>query len=81
MNNGKYIFPQIINFIVQYELDKCVSRYNGNKHVRKLSCHDQFLAMMFGQLSNLKSLSGIVICLNAHQKQLFHLGCRAKKLT
>lgn len=81
MNQGKYIFPQIIDFFSQYEFDKCVERYNGNKKVRKLSCHDQFLAMMFGQLGNLKSLSGIVVCLNAHQGQLFHLGFRVKKLT
>ncbi len=80
MNQGKYIFPQIIDFIVKYEFDKCVNRYSGNKKIRKLSCHDQFLAMMFGQLGNLKSLSGITVCLNAHQKQLFHLGFRTEKL-
>lgn len=74
MNQGNYIFPQIIDFITKYEFDKCVNRYSDNKRIRKLSCHDQFLAMMFGQLGNLKSLSGVVICLNAHQKQLFHLG-------
>ena len=81
MNQGKYIFPQIIDFFTQYEFDKYVNRHNGNKRIRKLSCRDQFLAMMFGQLGNLKSLSGIVVCLNAHQKQLFHLGFRVKKLT
>jgi len=81
MNQGKYIFPQIIDFVAKYEFDKCVNRYRGNRKVRKLSCRDQFLAMMFGQIGNLKSLSGIVICLNAHQRQLFHLGFRTKKLT
>ena len=81
MNQGKYIFPQIIDFIVKYEFDKCINRCSGNKKIRKLSCHDQFLAMMFGQLGNLKSLSGITVCLNAHQKQLFHLGFRTEKLT
>jgi len=81
MNNGKYIFPQIIDFITKYEFDKCVNKYNGNKKVRKLTCRDQFLAMMFGQLGNIKSLSGIVLCLNVHQKQLFHLGFRSKKFT
>ena len=81
MNYGKYIFPQIMDFITKYEFDKCVSKYNGNKKVRRLSCRDQFLAMMFGQLGNLKSLSGITICLNAHREQLFHLGFRTKKIT
>jgi len=81
MNQGKYVFPQVIDSIAKYEFDKCVNRYKGNRKVRKLSCRDQFLAMMFGQLGNLKSLSGIVICLNAHRQQLFHLGFRTKKLT
>ena len=81
MNEGKYIFPQILDFFAQYEFDKCVNRYDGNKKVRKLSCRDQFQAMMFRQLGNLNSLSGITVCLNAHQHQLFHLGFRAKKIT
>lgn len=81
MNQDKYIFPQVVNFFTQYEFDECVKRYRGNKKIRKLSCRDQFLAMMFGQLGNLKSLSGIAICLNAHRRQLFHLGFRIKSLT
>lgn len=79
MHQGKYVFAQIIDFFSQYELDKCVKRYKGDKKVRKLSCRDQFLAMMFGQLANLASLRGIVICLNAHSKYLYHLGFRAKR--
>ncbi|MFH1677189.1 MAG: IS4 family transposase, partial [Patescibacteria group bacterium] len=81
MNQGKYIFPQIINFFTQYEFEKCVERYNGDKKIRKLSCRDQFLAMMFGQLGNLNSLSGIIVCLNAHRRQLYHLGFRVNGFT
>lgn len=81
MNQGKYIFPQILDFFTKHEFDKCVDRYNGNKKIRKLSCRDQFQAMMFGQLGNIKSLRGISICLNAHRHKLFHLGFRTKKIT
>ncbi|OGI34451.1 MAG: transposase [Candidatus Moranbacteria bacterium RIFOXYA2_FULL_43_15] len=80
MFQGKYIFAQITEFVSQYEFDRCVKRYRGNKQVRNLTCHDQFLSMVFGQLTNLKSLSGIVLCLNAHREKLYHLGFRAKKL-
>ena len=79
MHQGKYIFAQIIEFFNQYELDKCVKRYGGDKKVRKLPCRDQFLAMMFGQLANLRSLRGIVVCLNAHAKYLYHLGFKSKR--
>jgi hypothetical protein len=79
MHQGKHVFAQIIEFFNQYEFDECVKRYSGNKKVRKLSCHDQFLAMMFGQLANLRSLRGIIVCLNAHNKYLYHLGFRTNK--
>jgi len=80
MNQGKYIFAQITEFISQYEFDQCVKRYRGNKKIRNLTCRDQFFSMMFGQLTSLKSLSGIVLCLNAHNEKLYHLGFRVKKL-
>ena len=74
MHQGKYIFAQIIEFIAQYDFNKCVKRYGGNNRVRTLSCRDQFLALAFGQLTNLRSLRGIVLCLNAHSNLLYHLG-------
>jgi len=79
MNQGKYIFSQIVEFLPRYEFDKLVGKYSGQKGVRNFSCRDQFLALMFGQLTNLKSLRGIVVSLNAHARQLYHLGFRTNK--
>lgn len=81
MNQDRYIFSQIVDFISNYKLNKCVEKYSGNRRVKNLTCHDQFLALMFGQLTNLNSLRGIVLCLNAHSNQLYHLGFRTKKFT
>lgn len=81
MNQDRYVFSQIIDFISQYEFDKCVKRHDGGKHVRNLTCRDQFLSLIFGQLAGLKSLRGIVLCLNAHHKSLYHLGITSRKLT
>jgi Transposase DDE domain/Domain of unknown function (DUF4372) len=80
MNQGKYVFAQIADFIPRYEFDNCVRNYKGNRKIRNLTCRDQFLAMMFGQLANLKSFRGIVICFNAHREKLYHLGFGTKKL-
>ena len=33
MNQGKTVFAQIMSLIPRYEFDKCVKRYNGNRHV------------------------------------------------
>lgn len=81
MNQDRYVFSQIVDFISDYELDKCVQKYSGNKYTYNLSCRDQFLALMFGQLTNLNSLRGIALCLNAHPNQLYHLGFKTKKFT
>lgn len=81
MNKDRYIFSQVIDFLPRYEFDKCVIRYQGNKRIRSLTCRDQFLSLVFGQLTGLRSLSGIVLCLNAHSGQLYHLGFRTKQLT
>lgn len=81
MNQDKYIFSQIVDLISDYELNKCIEKYSGNKRIKNFSCRDQFLALMFGQLTSLKSLRGIILCLNAHPNQLYHLGFRTKKFT
>lgn len=81
MNKDRYIFSQIADLLPRHEFDRCVKRYNGNKNTYNLSCHDQFLALMFGQLTHINSLRGIILCLNAHQNALYHLGFRTKKFT
>lgn len=80
MHQGKYIFAQIIEFLPRYDFEKFVSLYQGDKGIRSLSCRDQLLAMMFGQLTNLKSLRGITLCLNAHSNWLYHLGFKSRNL-
>jgi len=81
MYNDKYIFSQIVDLLPRRAFDTCVERYDGNKNVYNLSCRDQFLALMFGQLTHVNSLRGIVLCLNAHPNALYHLGFRTKKFT
>ena len=81
MNQDKYIFSQIVDLLPRHDLNKCIEKYSGNKRIKNLSCRDQFLALMFGQLTSLKSLRGIVLCLNAHPNSLYHLGFRTKKFT
>ncbi|MFA5813446.1 MAG: IS4 family transposase [Patescibacteria group bacterium] len=81
MHQGKYIFAQITDFIPRHEFDKFVTHRLGNQRIRSLDCRDQLLAMMFGQLSNLRSLRGIVLCLNAHSNLLYHLGFKSNRFT
>src|SRR3989339_1398133 len=81
MNKNRYIFSQITDFINPYEFNGFIKKYEGDKLTRRLSCRDQFFALMFGQLTGLRSLRGIVLCLNVHSSQFYHLGFRTKLFT
>ena len=74
MNSGRYVFSQVVDFVPRYEFDKIVSKYNGNYHARELSCYNQFLHLLFGQLTGCTSLREICLCLEVHKSILYHLG-------
>ena len=74
MNNGKYVFAQVISFLDPNDFKKCVDRYKGNYKVKDFSCWHQLLCMMFGQLSNRDSLSDLVLCLQTQKSKWYHLG-------
>ena len=78
MNSGQSLFSQLIDHLPQHEFRRCVERYAGNYRVRSFSCWDQFLSMMFAQLSYRESLRDIVACLRSQQRRLYHLGIRGK---
>lgn len=51
MNVGRTIFTQLIDFVPEYEFRQCVLRHNGNRKIKTFSCRDQFLCMVFAQLT------------------------------
>lgn len=74
MNQGKYVFAQLIEFLSYNDFISCVSKYNGNYKVKTFSCWHQLLYMIFGQLSNRESLSDLIVCLQSQQNKSYHLG-------
>ena len=74
MNSGKYIFSQLVEFLPQKEFYKMVRRYNADKWTKTMSCWNQLLLMMFGQLSGCDSLRELACIVAAHQKKSYHLG-------
>lgn len=77
MNQGTYVFSQIMEQFPRHEFDTCVKRYEGEKYVKRFSSRDQFLAMSFGQLAYRESLRDVVSCLSSHRLKLYHLGFRS----
>ena len=76
MHSGRFVFSQILALVNQYEFNKYVKRYKGNRHVRELDCWNLFIQLLFGQLAGLPSLRSISICLQAHEHQLYHFGIK-----
>lgn len=74
MRQGKHVFNQVISFFSQYEFNKCVDEFEGDRRVKTLSCWQQLLVMVFGQLGKRESLRDLCLCFAAHQSKLYHLG-------
>lgn len=78
MNNGRFVFAQLLDFLPLHEFRKCVERYDGNRRIRSFSCWDQFLCMTFGQLAGCHSLREVTTCLRAKGSRLYHVGIRGQ---
>ena len=74
MHIGSYIFAQFVEYIPRRTFDTCTDTYKGNRYAKKITCRDQFLVMLFGQLSYRESLRDSITCLRAHTAKLYHLG-------
>mgnify|MGYP005863393655 CR=1 FL=1 len=74
MNQGKYIFAQLTDFLPRRTFDRIVSTYNGNKYVRSFTCWNQMLCMVFGQLTARDSMRDLILSLEAHKSKYYHLG-------
>ena len=80
MNKDKYVFAQLIEFLNNDKFRRLVDKYDGNKYVKHLTCWNQLLALMFGQLSNRESLRGVIVAIEAHRSKCFHLGLGRKPI-
>jgi len=78
MNVGRTVFAELLAHLSHIEFQKCVARYNGDGHHRRLSCWDQYLAMAFAQLTYRESLRDIEACLQSMSGKLYHMGFRSR---
>jgi hypothetical protein len=76
MHAGRTVFSQLLDFLPKHQFDQCVRRYRGNHRIRTFSCFDQYLCMMFAQMTYRQSLRDIETCLRTMQLKLYHCGIR-----
>ena len=76
MHAGKLVFAQLMEFAPWHMFRRLVTRYRGDFNVRTFSCLDQFLCMIFAQLTYRESLRDIEACLRSQPTKLYHMGLR-----
>lgn len=81
MNQGKLVFSQLTALLPKTTFQRCVDRYGGNYKVKDFSCFDQFLVMLFAQLTYRESLRDIELNLRAHASRLYHMGLRCNTVS
>jgi hypothetical protein len=50
MNQGKFVFAQITEFLPRRVFDRIVQKHNGNKHIRTFTYWNQVLVWFFANL-------------------------------
>jgi len=77
MFTGQYVLSQLLDFIHPQQFRRCVERYGGDYKVQHFTTWQQFVCLVFAQLTWRESLRDIEACLNVRGDQLYHLGVRA----
>ena len=71
-------FSQLTDHIDEYVFNSIVKKHRGNFCIRHFTCWEQYLCMLFAQLTNRDSLREIETCLRAVAKKLYHSGIRSR---
>ena len=74
MNQDKYVFAQVVQFLDRNHFNYLVRKYQGDRYIKHYSTWNQLLTLIFGQLSRSASLRDCVLALQAHRSRLYHLG-------
>lgn len=72
-------FGELMKALPRGVFDRCVERHDGDKHSKGFRCWDQFLVMVYGQISGCRSLREIEMGFNSHGTHHYHLGTRSVK--
>ena len=76
------IFSKLMKAIPRRDFEKIVNKYSGDYRVRRMSCWDQMVGMIYNQLSQKTSLRDLELSFNSQYTNFYHLGCnRLKKST
>lgn len=76
MKHSNTIFHQLLKYLPRHRFQQAVDRHQGDRRIRSISCWDQLVALLFGQLSGSHSLRDLVTGFNSKSAHHYHLGTR-----
>ena len=68
------IFSELLKLCPRYHFDKAVEQYHGDRYVKIFTTWQQFMAILYSQITQKDSLRDIVTGLSAHAARWYHLG-------
>jgi len=74
MKTGRHVLSQIVNFVHWEKSQRLARRYEPNQKIKHFGFRQQFICMVFAQLTWREGLRDIETCLNARPECLYHLG-------
>ena len=74
MNQGKYVYSQLTDFLPKRVFDGLSHKYLGDRYIKHFSCWNQLLTMVFGQLTGRDSLRDLMVSIEPHKSKYHHLG-------
>jgi len=72
------VFAQVMSIGHREVFRRCVERYGGDAYIKSFSCHDQWLAMAFAQLTHRESLRDLESALGSRTELLYQMGFRGR---
>ena len=76
MRHQNSVFHDVLKHLPWDAFERLVTEHGADRGVRRLSTKDQFIALLYGQLSGATSLREIVGGLESHSARLYHVGAR-----
>jgi hypothetical protein len=76
MSHYNTVLHQMLQIFPRHQFQKVVNRHKGDRRVRKLRCWDQFVHLLYAQLSGRESMRDLVSGVRLFGSKLYHLGAR-----
>ena len=70
------IIGKLLKAVDRRKFKQIVDKYKGDYYTKTLSCWEQFVAILLGQITNSNSLRDIEALIKYHSNQQYHLGIR-----